>query len=131
EPVSFDKPFDLSGGLRAELTPAGHLLGAAIVTIRKGKRTLVFSGDLGRSNDLLMRPPRTIEAADTLVVESTYGDRQHVEEDSVAILAKAIVETAARGGTVLIPSFAVGRAQLLMHAIARLKKDRKIPDIPV
>jgi len=131
EPVSFNEPFGLSGGLQAELTPAGHLLGAAIVTFRKGKRTLVFSGDLGRSNDLLMRPPRTIPAADTLVVESTYGDRRHVDEDTEAILAKAIVETAARGGTVLIPSFAVGRAQLLMHAIARLKQRGEIPDIPV
>src|SRR5690606_9261550 len=131
EPVSFNEPFGLSGGLQAELTPAGHLLGASVVTFRKAKRTLVFSGDLGRSNDLLMRPPHTIPAADTLVVESTYGDRKHVDEDTEAILAKAIVETAARGGTVLIPSFAVGRAQLLMHAIARLKQRGAIPDIPV
>jgi len=131
EPVSFNEPFGLSGGLTAELVPAGHLLGASIVKIRRGKRSLVFSGDLGRSHDLLMRPPRTIDGADTLVVESTYGDRRHVDEDTVQLLAKVIVETAARGGTVLIPSFAVGRAQLLMYAIWLLKQRGEIPDLPV
>jgi len=131
EPVSFNQPFDLPGGLRGELLPAGHLLGASIVTIRKGRRSLVFSGDLGRSDDLLMRPPRTVDGADALVIESTYGDRQHVDEDSEALLAGVIRDTAARGGTVLIPSFAVGRAQLLMYAIWRLKQRGEIPDLPV
>ena len=131
EPVSFDTAIGLSGGLQAVLRPAGHLLGAATVTFRKRRRTLVFSGDLGRSNDLLMRPPRTLDSADTLVIESTYGDRQHVDEDTEAILGQVIRDTAARAGTVLIPSFAVGRAQLLMYAIWRLKQRREIPDLPV
>lgn len=131
EPVAFDETVKLSGGLQAVLRPAGHLLGAATVSLRKGRRSLVFSGDLGRSHDLLMRPPRGIDSADTLVIESTYGDRLHVEEDSEAILARVVCETAARGGSVLIPSFAVGRAQLLMYAIWRLKQRGEIPDIPV
>jgi metallo-beta-lactamase family protein len=131
EPVSFDSSIGLAGGLQAVLRPAGHLLGAASVTLRKGRRTLVFSGDLGRSDDLLMHPPRTLDAADTLVIESTYGDRNHVDEDSEQVLGQVIRDTAARGGTVLIPSFAVGRAQLLMYAIWRLRQRGEIPQLPV
>src|SRR5690606_23347618 len=103
EPADYGEPFALPGGLRGELQPAGHLLGAAVVTVRSARHALVFSGDLGRSADPIMRPPQRIEAADALVVESTYGDRRHVDEDSEALLGEVIRDTAARGGTVLIP----------------------------
>ncbi|NLD69356.1 MAG: MBL fold metallo-hydrolase [Limnobacter sp.] len=131
ETESFNTAFDLPGGLRGELLPAGHLLGAAIVRMRSKRRSIVFSGDLGRSADPVMRPPRTVESADVLVVESTYGDRRHVEEDSEAIMARVIRDTAAAGGTVLIPSFAIGRAQLMLYTIWRLQQRGEIPGLPV
>ena len=74
-------------------------------------RRLVFSGDLGREHDLLMPPPQRIATADVLLVESTYGDRQHPVEDAEQKLGLIVRKTVARGGTVLLPSFAVGRSQ--------------------
>ena len=127
--VDFDEDFDLGDGITARFLPAGHLLGAAIVRLQRGHRTLVFSGDLGRPNDLVMQPPRTVESADTLIVESTYGDRDHADDDPEAVLGRVIRETAARGGTILIPSFAVGRAQTLLYALYRLKERDEIPEI--
>ena len=130
-PVAFGEEFALGDGLACSLAPAGHLLGAASVRVRRRARSLVFSGDLGRPNDPIMRPPATLESADTLLVEATYGDRNHPDDDGLAILSKVVRETAAHGGTVLIPSFAVGRAQAVMLALARLKAAGEIPDLPV
>jgi metallo-beta-lactamase family protein len=127
----FDEDFELGDGLSARFLRAGHLLGAAIVRVKRGRRSLVFSGDLGRPNDPVMHAPHAVESADTLIVESTYGDRSHVDDDAEAVLGRAIRETAARGGTVLIPSFAVGRAQTLLYALYRLKERDEIPEIPV
>ena len=127
----FDRDFDLGDGIVGCFLPAGHLLGASIVRLQRGHRTLVYSGDLGRPNDLVMRPPRKVDAADTLIVESTYGDREHGGEDPEAVLGRVIRETASRGGTILIPSFAVGRAQTLLYALHRLKQRDEIPEIPV
>lgn len=129
--VDFDSEFDVGDELKARLRPAGHLLGAASVTLRRHGRSLAFSGDLGRPHDDLMRAPVHLDDADTLIVESTYGDRRHPTEDGERILGETIRETAARGGTVLIPSFAVGRAQTIMLAIWRLKQRGEIPDLPV
>jgi len=127
----FDRDFDLGDGIVGRFLPAGHLLGAAIVRLQRGHRTLVFSGDLGRPHDLVMQAPHTVDAADTLIVESTYGDREHGGEDPEAVLGRVIRETASRGGTILIPSFAVGRAQTLLYALYRLKERGEIPEIPV
>lgn len=127
----FDRDFDLGDGIVGRFLPAGHLLGASIVRLQRGHRTLVFSGDLGRPHDLVMRPPRAVDTADTLIVESTYGDREHGNEDPEAVLGRVIRETASRGGTILIPSFAVGRAQTLLCALYRLKQRDEIPEIPV
>ncbi len=127
----FERDFDLGDGIVGRFLPAGHLLGASIVRLQRGHRTLVYSGDLGRPNDLVMRPPRKVDAADTLIVESTYGDREHGGEDPEAVLGRVIRETASRGGTILIPSFAVGRAQTLLYALYRLKQRDEIPEIPV
>lgn len=130
-PHGFDEPIDLGGGTTATLTPVGHLLGAASITLRIGGQTVVFSGDLGRQHDLLMPPPRPPAHADVLLVESTYGDRLHPTDDVLDQLAHLIRGTLARGGTVLMPTFAVGRAQALMLALHRLKQsgrlDRKVP----
>jgi metallo-beta-lactamase family protein len=120
------------GNVLAELTPVGHLLGACAVTLRHRDVTLVYSGDLGRSNDLLMPAPRQIAHADVLLVESTYGNRVHPPEDAQAQLGAVIRATLRRGGSVLLPSFAVGRAQALMLVLQRLKAAGEIPqDTPV
>lgn len=128
-PVKFGSKFEVCHGLSAELMLAGHILGAAIVSIRSKNTTITFSGDLGRPNDLVMGPPTFITNTDYLVVESTYGDRRHDTADPTVLLGKVIRETAARGGVTLIPSFAVGRAQSLMYYIHLLKKAGDIPEL--
>lgn len=133
-PLEFDHAADL-GGMTVRLRPAGHILGAASVELRGSSGgeggSLFLSGDVGRPDDLLMRAPAAIEFGDTLVVESTYGDRLHSTEDSAVMLADVIARTAARGGKVVIPAFAVGRAQALLYQIHLLKKASRIPDLPV
>ena len=116
-----------AAGLRVELTPAGHLLGACSVTLRAGQETLVYSGDLGRSADLLMPPPQRITRADVLIVESTYGNRWHPPEDAAVRLGAIIRATIDHGGSVLLPSFAVGRAQALLLVLQRLKAAGTLP----
>ena len=130
EPVTFQKETML-GPVCITLTPAGHLLGAASVSLEVNGRRLVFSGDLGREHDLLMPPPQRIATADVLLVESTYGNRQHPVEDAEQKLGLIVRKTVARGGTVLMPSFAVGRSQALMLLLHRLKRRGDIPDVPV
>jgi len=117
------------GDVEAQLTPVGHLLGACAVSLRHAGQTLAFSGDLGRDADLLMPPPQPLATADVLLVESTYGNRQHPPAgDAPAELAQIIRDTIARGGKVLLPSFAVGRAQALLLVLQRLKRAGEIPD---
>ncbi len=113
------------------LTRAGHILGAASIRIGWPDASLLFSGDLGRSDDLLMRAPAAAAPADYVVVESTYGNRLHPAADPLTELASVVNRTAARGGIVVVPAFAVGRAQTLLHAIHRLKQEGRIPDMPV
>lgn len=126
-PVKFGARFSVSKEITAELLPAGHILGAAIVSLRSGDTTLTFSGDLGRLNDSIMVSPSLIEKTDYLVVESTYGNRCHDSADSAQLLAKVIRETASRGGVTVIPSFALGRAQSLLYTIHQLKVKGEIP----
>ena len=116
------------GDVDATLTPVGHLLGACAVTLRCGSESLGFSGDLGRSNDILMPPPQPLGAVDVLLVESTYGNRLHpASDDTPQQLAQIVRETVARGGSVLLPTFAVGRAQALLAVLQRLKRAGEIP----
>ena len=130
KPLSFHTQHQV-GNLRIQMIPAGHILGAACVELSWNGRTLVFSGDLGRYDHAFMVPPSAITKADYVVVESTYGDRQHPEDSAEDALEKIIVETAGRGGTTIIPSFAVGRAQEILFHIHNLKHSDKIPQIPV
>ena len=122
---------ELARDLQFRFHPAGHILGAAIVEIAARGRTIVFSGDLGRPHSATMLDPTPMAHADYLVVESTYGDRRHPQADPEAALAEIVNRTAARGGTVVIPSFAVGRAQTLLFHLERLKAESRIPDLPV
>jgi metallo-beta-lactamase family protein len=120
------------GTVQAALTPVGHLLGANAVTLRSDVGSLVFSGDLGRDDDLLMPPPQHIAQADVLLVESTYGNRTHPTDDVPQALGAIVRSTVRRGGVVLLPSFAVGRAQALLLTLQRLKAAGEIPtDLPM
>lgn len=128
KPLPFAKKFRIENGfLDFSLHRAGHILGAAFIKISDGQTSILFSGDLGRMNDPVMKAPSQIEEADYLVVESTYGDRLHDKDDPTEDIGDTIRRTAARGGTVVIPAFAVGRAQAILYHIHRLKKERKIP----
>ncbi|TMH30686.1 MAG: MBL fold metallo-hydrolase [Betaproteobacteria bacterium] len=128
---NFGEAFEALPDFELHFRRAGHILGAASVSLRCGSRSVLFSGDLGRSDDLLMQPPAPPEGADCVLVESTYGNRSHPSEDPLAALADVVCRTAARSGVVIVPAFAVGRAQALLHAIAQLKAAHRIPDLPV
>jgi metallo-beta-lactamase family protein len=130
-PVEFDTDIDLGSGVSFRYSRAGHILGSAWVAFMQNGYRVVFSGDVGRLTDPVMNRPESIHHADILVCESTYGDRRHPESDPKEDLAEVIKRTAARGGTVVIPAFAVGRTQALLHLISELKKSSSIPDIPV
>jgi metallo-beta-lactamase family protein len=130
-PRAFDRDVDLGGGLALRFSHSGHILGAAFVELTYAGRRIVFSGDIGRPHDPIMPAPTPIARADYLVVESTYGDRRHDPEDPRIKLAEIINRTVQRRGVVIIPTFAVGRAQELMYYIHQIKEDRTIPDVPV
>ncbi|HYF16826.1 MAG TPA: MBL fold metallo-hydrolase [Ramlibacter sp.] len=129
--VPLHKPWHPLPGLTARLAPSGHMLGSAFVQVDDGTRSILFSGDLGRPQDLLLKPPERLPGADYLVLESTYGNRLHPHGDVLAQLEEVIRRTAGRGGSVLIPAFAVGRAQTMLHCIRLLKSQRRIPPVPV
>jgi metallo-beta-lactamase family protein len=131
EPVNWNHDWQPLPGLGARLAPVGHMLGASTVHLDDGRRSLLFSGDVGRADDLLLPAPAPPPETDYLVVESTYGDRLHAETDVLQQLAAVINRTAARGGTLVIPAFAVGRAQQLLHAIQLLKQRGSIHHQPV
>lgn len=129
--VGRDGLLQLGDGVDVQFTPAGHILGASSIRIAHGGQSVLFSGDLGRDDDLVMLPPATGQEADWVVIESTYGDRQHIELDPIEQLGDVVRRTAARGGVVIIPAFAVGRTQGLLYALYRLKQAHAIPDLPI
>lgn len=131
EPVPFDEALHLSEDMSARFVRAGHLLGAASVRLTVGGRTIHFSGDLGRHQDPIVRSPVPFAGADILVIESTYGNRKHPDGNAEAELADVINRVIGRGGTILVPAFAVGRVQGVMLQISRLKSRGEIPDVPV
>ena len=129
------KPRRLDKRTELRFLRAGHIPGAAMVDLRidqgKQHRRIVFSGDLGHEDSATMPPPDKLDEVDYLVVESTYGNRQRDRSDPEQALAEVIRNTVARGGTLIIPAFAVGRTQLLLHHIRRLIDSRRIPRVPV
>ena len=131
KPVAFGLDIDLGDDLRVRFLPAGHILGAALVRISFEGTSILFSGDLGRMGDATMVDPSIVREADYLVVESTYGDRLHDDIDAEGRIADIVNRVAGRGGTILIPSFAVGRAQSILYHVQRLKAAKRIPDLPV
>jgi metallo-beta-lactamase family protein len=134
--VPYNRPFDVVPGLRATYIDAGHILGSASVMLDcseggKAKR-LVFSGDIGRSGLAIVRDPVPPFGADALIMESTYGNREHESiEGAKTQLAQIVRDTAARGGRVLIPAFAVGRTQEMIYVLHSLVNEGAIPAIPI
>lgn len=128
---AFNTPLQLPDNVTARFRRAGHILGAAIVELEHQGAKIVFSGDLGRPNSATMVPPTAIAGTDYLVVESTYGNRRHSTEDPEEVIGKIVRDTAARGGSVLIPAFAVGRTQTLLFYLERLKAEGRIPNLPI
>lgn len=127
----FGKPFTPTKGFSASFSRAGHILGAASVRLEVGGQSVMFSGDLGRSHDALIREPAERVPSDHVVIEGTYGARRHPTVDPAAALAQVITRTAERGGTVVIPAFAVGRTQSLLLLLAQLREADRIPKLPI
>jgi metallo-beta-lactamase family protein len=125
--VALHQTFQPLPGWRATFQSAGHILGACSILLEVAGRRILFSGDLGRPDDLLMNPPEAAPAADTVLIESTYGDRTHPADTLLAELAPALGRLAARGGVAVVPVFAVGRAQAVLHAINLLKARGEVP----
>jgi metallo-beta-lactamase family protein len=133
-PVPYGTDVAVAPGAVARLHPAGHILGSATVHVREEStgRTLMFSGDLGRGSHPLLRPPAPPAAADTLVVESTYGNRVHGDvDDEIQEMADVISRTLRRGGTVVIPAFAVDRTEILLRSLRTLQDQQRIPVAPI
>ena len=131
QPVGYDRPVPLSDGVEVEFISAGHLLGSAYARFRTGGKTILFGGDLGRFNRPVLPDPTTVEHADYLLVESTYGNRIHDQDDDGEQFAALIRETSARGGKMIIPAFAIGRVEELLYWIKRLEEAKRIPVLPV
>jgi metallo-beta-lactamase family protein len=129
--VRFGEAFDVAPGVQAQLAPAGHILGAASVSLTHAGTTVVFTGDVGRPHDPIMPPPEAIARADYLVVESTYGDRHHDAGDPGEQLAEAVNEATARGGVLVIPAFAIDRTQEVLYLLRELIADGAIRQVPI
>lgn len=131
-PIDYHTDIDLGAGLTLRLAPSGHILGSAFVRLHNQKTSVLFSGDIGRPNDILMKAPARMAQADYLVLESTYGNRLHERSDPQLKLAEIINQTVQKKGVVLIPVFAVGRAQELLYYLHLLKASGAIPSkLPV
>lgn len=131
KPVAFGEEVRLPQGATIHLRRTGHIIGAASIVVNWGARSVAFSGDLGRYNDPTMCDPAPIEHADYLLVESTYGNRPHAPGDPAEALAATIDATVTRGGTVVIPAFAVGRTQNLLFHLQQLKARGRLANVPI
>jgi metallo-beta-lactamase family protein len=135
-PCPYGKEIEVCEGITIRFTDIGHLLGSASIEIwlteKNVTKKLVFSGDIGNKDQPIIKDPQTTDEADIVVMESTYGDRLHGEEkpDYVKELAEILNETFAKGGNVVIPSFAVGRTQEILYFIRKIKKEGLVSSIP-
>lgn len=129
--IPFEIDHEIIPGVHARFRRAGHILGAAFIELDWRGTKILFSGDLGRFNDPVMIDPAQPGDTDILVVESTYGDRCHDSADPQAALGGAIESCVRRGGTVVIPTFAVGRAQSLLFHLSRLKAAGRLINVPI
>lgn len=128
---AYHESIQFNANLQFEFIPAGHIIGASLVRLSYRGTSLLFTGDLGRLHEPVMKAPTQIKQTDYLVTESTYGDRLHEKNDPKLLLKNIINQTIQRGGSVIIPAFAVGRSQSILHYLAELKKEKAIPDVPI
>lgn len=136
KPVGFDKAHEVLPGIKIQLTRVGHILGAAAVTLTVGGKVLTFSGDLGRYHVPILKDPQPVQFGHLLLIESTYGNRVHAsleagETTPEQHLGSLVREGVSRGGAIVIPSFAVGRTQLILYYLRELKEAGAIPDVPI
>lgn len=130
-PIPFHREHELPGGGNVALRRAGHILGAASLELGWGGISIAFSGDLGRRGDPIMPEPEPLEKGDYLVVESTYGDRSHPKIDPQRTIEEVVGVTTRRGGTVVIPAFAVGRVQAVLYYLERIKLAGGLTNVPI
>ncbi len=130
QPVGYNRPVPVAPGVEVEFINAGHLLGSSYARLHVGGKTLLFGGDLGRYGRPVLPDPSPVAAADVLLVESTYGDRLHGPNED-AKLAAIISDAAARGGKIIVPSFAIGRTEEVLYWIKKLEEQKRIPVMPV
>lgn len=131
KPVAFDQPFSPARTVDARFRMSGHILGASTVEVVASGRRLVYSGDLGRYDVPIMRDPVAVASADTLLVESTYGDRLHPAGDATPVIEQAVRRAADIRGWLLVPAFAIGRTQDLLYVLRELEEAGRIPRLPV
>jgi metallo-beta-lactamase family protein len=134
QPLGFDRPIEILPGVVIEFINAGHLLGSAFVRMTLAgppPRRILFGGDLGRYKRPVLPDPSPPPEADVLLCESTYGDRQHPADDEGEALAQIVRDTITRGGRVIIPSFAVGRAEEVLYWLKLLEDAKRIPQVPI
>ncbi len=130
--IGYDTPVEVAPGMTVTFSPAGHLLGSAYVLARlAGGPTILFGGDLGRYGRPVLRDPADAVAADLVLAESTYGDREHTPDDEGEALAEVVRDTVRRGGKLIIPSFAIGRVEEVLYWVRRLENEGRIPALPV
>ncbi|HLG42728.1 MAG TPA: MBL fold metallo-hydrolase [Planctomycetota bacterium] len=129
--VPEEEEFEPAKGLTARLIPNGHILGSNCVHVTDRKASVLFSGDVGRFSDPLMKDPKPPPAAVAYVIESTYGGRNHPGGNPQERLREVVARTAKRGGVVIIPAFAIGRAQIVLFHLQQLKAKGRIPDVPL
>jgi len=131
QPVGYERRMPIADGIEVDFIDAGHLLGSAYVRIHVDGQVIVFGGDLGRYGRPVLPDPSPIAEADALLIESTYGDRLHEADDDGARLASIVSDTAARGGKLIIPAFAIGRVEEVLYWLKRLEDEQRIPVLPV
>jgi len=129
--VDFGLETTIDKNCKFTINKAGHILGAGNILVKLNNKKILFSGDIGRPNSPIMKQPTKIEHADYVVVESTYGNREHKEIDVKEKLCEIINETVQRAGHIIIPAFAVGRSQKVLYLIHKLEQEGKIPKLPI
>jgi metallo-beta-lactamase family protein len=129
--VPFNRPIPINDRFCATFHRGGHILGASWIEVNVDGVRVTFSGDVGRPGDPVMNPPSTLQPTDYLIIESTYGNRRHHANSALDELQAVVKRTVSRGGILVIPAFAVGRTQTVLHLLACLRKSGAIPDVPV
>lgn len=131
KPHNYDEWIIINPTFKFRLHNTGHILGSASVELLCNETKIIFSGDLGRQNPMILFPPKRLKNADYVILESTYGDRVHQENDPKELLLDVINETYKNGGTLIIPTFAVERAQEIIFLLTQLKIENRLPKIPI